>query len=356
MKKQKLVGGILAICLAFTPFFAGQSLAASSTASAEKKLEQIRQNKKEVQSQLSSVQQELESQKAKVHQIEQQIDKYDQQLSQLNAQLAKNEEDFKKQQEIVNKIIVEQYKSGTMNYTVQLLRSKSFAEFLANLEIIRLQVKKQDYELKKLKDLQANIEKEKKAIEEAKQAQLPLLEEEKKQQANLEKTANEASAKLKNLQEEENITEAQIAEMRRLEEQAGSYYSGDYGTGMFIWPAQGTVTSGFGYRWGRMHEGIDIANKKWTPIYAADDGVVTLIKSDPSGYGIYIVIKHNSKFSTLYAHMYRYQVLVSVGEHVRKGQQIASIGDNGHVTGPHLHFEVHVYGNPVDPMKYLPSQ
>jgi murein DD-endopeptidase MepM/ murein hydrolase activator NlpD len=115
----------------------------------------------------------------------------------------------------------------------------------------------------------------------------------------------------------------------------------------------GIFTSGYGMRNGRMHQGIDIAKYLGAPILAADSGVVVLMKSNPGGFGYYIVIDHGNGYKTLYGHMYRSTVTVNVGDHVKKGDKIAEIGNNGRSTGPHLHFEVHVNGKPVNPCRYF---
>jgi murein DD-endopeptidase MepM/ murein hydrolase activator NlpD len=133
-----------------------------------------------------------------------------------------------------------------------------------------------------------------------------------------------------------------------------TFYSNMKNTGgLFPWPCEGDVSSGFGMRWGKMHKGVDIANSLGTPIYAVADGVVTVAKADPGGFGFFIVIDHGNGISTLYGHIYPETVKVKVGQHVKKGQLIAAIGSNGHSTGPHLHFEVHVNDTPVDPVHYL---
>lgn len=123
--------------------------------------------------------------------------------------------------------------------------------------------------------------------------------------------------------------------------------------GILPWPCEGQVTSPFGRRWGRMHKGIDIGNSLGTPIYSVADGVVTVAKTDPGGFGFYVVIDHGGGISTLYGHMYPNTVKVQVGQQVKKGQMIAEMGSNGHSTGPHLHFEVHVNNNPVNPLSFL---
>jgi murein DD-endopeptidase MepM/ murein hydrolase activator NlpD len=122
------------------------------------------------------------------------------------------------------------------------------------------------------------------------------------------------------------------------------------GSGTFIWPVDGTFTSPFGMRWGRLHAGIDLAAPEGTPIRAADSGRV-IIAGWTGGYGNYTCISHSSSLSTCYGHQSRYAT--SVGANVSKGQVIGYVGNTGHSFGAHLHFEVRVNGNPVDPMGYL---
>jgi len=117
-----------------------------------------------------------------------------------------------------------------------------------------------------------------------------------------------------------------------------------------IWPVSGPVTSPFGWRWGRMHEGIDIGVSYGTPIHAAAGGRV-IYAGWMSGYGNLVAIDHGGGLSTAYGH--QSQLAVSYGEEVSQGQVIGYVGSTGHSTGPHLHFEVRIGGNPVDPLGYL---
>jgi murein DD-endopeptidase MepM/ murein hydrolase activator NlpD len=120
---------------------------------------------------------------------------------------------------------------------------------------------------------------------------------------------------------------------------------------LFVMPTKGVWTSGFGYRWGVLHGGIDIANAIGTPIVAASDGVV--IDAGPTaGYGAWVKLRHSDGTVTLYGHVNTW--LVSVGQRVMAGDQIATIGNRGNSTGPHLHFEVLLGGsNRVDPVPWL---
>ena len=121
----------------------------------------------------------------------------------------------------------------------------------------------------------------------------------------------------------------------------------------YIWPAKGTITSGYGMRRGRMHKGIDIAAPIGTPILAAAGGEVISAGWNSGGFGNLVKIKHPDGNMTLYAHNHR--ILVAQGQEVRQGQQIAEMGSTGRSSGPHLHFEIHLNGrSAVNPIFYLP--
>jgi murein DD-endopeptidase MepM/ murein hydrolase activator NlpD len=121
-------------------------------------------------------------------------------------------------------------------------------------------------------------------------------------------------------------------------------------SGGWIWPVSGTLTSGFGYRWGRMHEGIDIAVPEGTPIRAAKAGTVA-IAAYTGGYGNYTCVDHGGGVSSCYGHQSSYAV--SSGDSVAQGDVIGYSGNTGSSTGPHLHFEIRVNGSAVDPLGYL---
>ncbi len=109
-------------------------------------------------------------------------------------------------------------------------------------------------------------------------------------------------------------------------------------------------TSGFGYRWGRLHAGADFAAPHGTPIYSTADGVVTFAGWQ-SGYGRLVKIQHEFGIETRYAHMSK--IRVKVGQRVSRGQRVGDMGNTGRSTGTHLHYEVRVGGKPVNPMIYI---
>ena len=121
-----------------------------------------------------------------------------------------------------------------------------------------------------------------------------------------------------------------------------------------IWPVKGQLTSRFGNRSGRHHDGIDIGARRGTSIVAAAEGKVMFAGWGPTGYGLMIIIKHKNDLTTVYAH--NSHIHVHKNQMVKKGQKIASVGSTGRSTGPHLHFEVRNDSLPMNPLNYLPKK
>ncbi len=124
-----------------------------------------------------------------------------------------------------------------------------------------------------------------------------------------------------------------------------------------LWPTQGWITSGFGYRlspWGegsvKMHKGIDIASPYGSAVFAPSDGTV-VYSGYKGGYGNTVIIDHGYGISTLYGH--NSELFVHEGDKINRGMKISAVGNTGASTGPHLHYEVHVDGIPTDPSKYI---
>lgn len=135
-----------------------------------------------------------------------------------------------------------------------------------------------------------------------------------------------------------------------------TYVIEDYsnlGTGRFLWPVPHfyKVSSQFGPRGGRHHDGIDIPAPKGTPIIAVDHGVVIYSNNGIRGYGNMIVLAHSEDVFTVYAHNRKNKV--SKGDKIKKGEVIAEVGNTGRSTGPHLHFEIRVKNKVRNPAQYL---
>ena len=148
---------------------------------------------------------------------------------------------------------------------------------------------------------------------------------------------------------------AELAARIREAQRESSAGTGSSGTGQpsaagLVWPCDGVVVSGFGMRWGRMHEGIDIGCGYGTPNRAAASGTV-IYSGWLGGYGNLVVVDHGDGLSTAYAHAS--SLLVGVGQSVSQGETVSLVGSTGNSSGPHLHFEVRVNGEAVDPLYYL---
>lgn len=120
-----------------------------------------------------------------------------------------------------------------------------------------------------------------------------------------------------------------------------------------IWPLQGTLTSEYGPRWGRMHNGIDISHQDQdAPILAAGSGVVRDAYHHSGGYGNLVTIDHGGGYETYYAHLSR--IKVQEGQQVNQGEVLGLMGQTGNATGSHVHFELRINNKPVNPLEYLP--
>jgi murein DD-endopeptidase MepM/ murein hydrolase activator NlpD len=130
---------------------------------------------------------------------------------------------------------------------------------------------------------------------------------------------------------------------------AGAVAAGTASSSGLVWPVSGVLTSTYGWRWGRMHEGIDIAAPGGTPIHAAAAGTV-IYAGWLGGYGNMVIIDHGGGLATAYAH--QSAIYITAGS-VSQGQVVGAVGTTGHSTGNHLHFEVRINGSAVDPLGYL---
>lgn len=177
--------------------------------------------------------------------------------------------------------------------------------------------------------------------------------------ASIEEDREEFVAEVEALQAQSAALAAKIAAAQAAAARAAAVPSPDEGASVaapapsasgLAWPVSGPVTSGFGPRWGRMHEGIDIAVPSGTPVHAAASGTV-VHAGWLGGYGNLVVVDHGNGIATAYAHNTGYAV--AVGQQVAQGQVLAYSGSTGNSSGPHVHFEVRLNGAAVDPLGYL---
>jgi murein DD-endopeptidase MepM/ murein hydrolase activator NlpD len=274
--------------------------------------------------------------------------------------------------------LVEMYKATEPDVITVVLNSDGFADLLERTEFIR-RISVQDRRVVRLVQdakadavsTEARLEKLERRQREITQVVLARREEVREVKGELvgtrvgyDRTKSGKQAALIKVRSDRQAIEEDLAAMEKQQSRikatllgaqqanAGSLPAGEIkrGSGRLIWPANGPVSSPFGQRWGRLHAGIDIPLSEGTPLRASDSGRVALA-GWVGGYGNYTCIQHTSSMSTCYAHQSR--LGTSVGASVKQGQVIGYSGNTGNSTGPHLHFEVRINGNPVDPLGYL---
>ena len=239
---------------------------------------------------------------------------------------------------------------GQLSYLEVITGAKSFSDFANRLELLKRIIHSDFNLIIEIQKQKAVIEAKKAELEEQK-ARLDALA------AEAQKAQDEAAAQMEaDLIAESNNVREMIQNRIRQQQSGGIDTPVVHGTGVFIWPCNGPITSPFGYRTHPIfgttiyHAGIDIGVDYGTPIHAADGGTV-IAAEWYGGYGNAVIIDHGNGLQSLYGH--NSSLTVSVGETVSQGQVIAYAGSTGYSTGPHCHFEVRQNGEAVDPMGYL---
>ncbi len=256
--------------------------------------------------------------------------------------------------------VVELYKRGVLDPTLHsLLMSSSTEQALSRAQVLNVVKQSDRAALEKLLSSKTAADGQRKVYEEQQRAYEDALGDREKLLDDLEKVRKTyerkiaaCNQKVVKLKQQERIAAEDEQELASaLAAQGLINVPRSVSAGGWTWPTSGTVTSGFGYRWGRLHAGIDIGAATGTPIHAARGGVVSYA-GVMGGYGNIIVVDHGGGMTTRYAH--QSQLGASVGQTVQAGDRIGYVGSTGNSTGPHLHFEVRINDNPQNPLGYLP--
>ena len=318
--------------------------------------------------QIGAVEQKLTVTKGKLELLQQQLQLKRQELRRAQAKLVTERANFKER-------VVIAYKTDDLSYVDVVLASSSFEDLISRVSVVRDLISGNDQLVGGLKQTRDDVSAEEKAVADKERGvhkAVADLQEQSDQLAALraaqaaQKAASLAVRKQKNgqlagvshdlalLEQQENQL---LAESNALTGVIAGASGAGGGTGSMTWPVSGPVVSPFGWRihpilhYRKMHTGIDIAVGYGVPVHAADSGTV-IYATWMGGYGNVIIVDHGNSISTLYAH--QSSLAVGAGAHVGRGQVVGYVGSTGFSTGPHLHFEVRVNGNPVDPMGYLP--
>lgn len=358
--------------------FASTADIAQSVPQLQKKQQQVEQQRNQLDRQQDQLENQQETSEDRLQGLQQSITATANQITETEYRLAKAEKDLKNLQGQLEKAEAEyqamqsatvarlqflQRQKGSEGWAV-LLQSSDFNEFLDRRYQLKRVYQADRNVLDELKRKADQIKQQKAAVE-AQKNQVALLRQQllaQKQQ--FEKEASSEQVLISRLKTERAALEAAEAQLARESAQIASLIqqrvaaqSGIVrGTGRFIYPANGRITSGFGSRvhpilgYRRFHGGVDFGASHGTTIRAADSGRV-IFAGWYGGYGQAVIIDHGGGLTTLYGHASR--LSVREGQSVQQGQAIAAVGSTGLSTGPHLHFEVRRNGTPVNPMQYL---
>lgn len=335
----------------------------------KEKLRQTKRQEKNVKQKLFIINRDLKKTKDQLEKAQNQIAKNVKRIGTLKVSLEDAAKRMDERNIILRKRIKEIYKSGGINYLELMVASDTLGDFINRTYFFEKLLRRDTSLLDEIKTEHKIIKTNKTSLESVTD-QIRVLERfVKDKKKNIEKQAEEKKQVYLLLEGRRREYEKRIAKLEEtsneIEELIKKYIAqrdlkgGPHarGTGSFIWPLRGKITSTYGYRrnpfWrgSHLHTGLDISNSYGSPIQAADSGEI-IFTGWWDGYGKAIIIDHGKDTTTVYAHLSR--IYVQKGQAIKKGQIIGLEGSSGFSTGPHLHFEVRKFGKPQNPQKWLP--
>ena len=377
--KNKIIS-VLSVIIILSCFFFIPKI---NAATLEEQKQENQEKKEQAEKELEYVKEELSDAVVKIQELDDKIRTAEKEIADMDVNLVELEtkvtdttqklqtvqQNYDENQKIMEKRLVVMYECGDVSYLDLLLRSSSLIEFLSNYYVIEEIIRSDSELLESIEKEKNEIEATKKQLEQEK-AELKLLKVKKEQtriimqnnktiQQNQIDKLSDSEKELQQKIQEYKDEEARIENLINLA--SNQYvYDGEYTGGLMAWPIakSGTyITSNYGIREHpiqgviKSHTGIDIGNAGFgAPVIAAADGVVSMA-SYYGGYGNCVMINHGNGLSTLYGHGQK--ILTTVGTEVKKGDLIMEVGSTGYSTGPHLHFEVRINGQPTNPLPYV---
>lgn len=316
---------------------------------------------------LVAAQNELAEAKRKLAEIEGRQHALEIKIRQNEAALKAKEADYNKTRKVYEKRLRDIYENGQVNYLDVLLGSTDFRDFASRMYLLQRVIRRDFNLIDKLESQKEALEHQKAVLDDNKReldaihaeatAEQKIIAQKTVERQALYEQALAEKAKLDAEYEELQRNSQEITAMIQRMEEEGRLAPQAGGTGQFMWPVNGEITSPFGWRvhpiWGTQifHAGLDIAADYGEPVHAADSGTV-VYAGWMGGYGNAVMIDHGGGLVTLYGH--NSSITVGEGQQVSKGETIALAGSTGNSTGPHCHFEVRVHGEVTSPLQYLP--
>lgn len=324
-----------------------------SSVFAEKSLQQIQKEQTNLENEKNKLENEARKLDEEVQQLESVLADYNEEMNQQAALLIESEQKLELQKRKLESLLRSMYTENYLHPMAQLFEANNLNDFLERYDFMIFFLGEQHQAISDFKEIQQKAQERRKELVDLSRRQDEVLKKAQQKRRSLELKILKLGKEIRILK----ATSDKFYLSDRDRNITSPYDRVAKGTGRFIWPVQGgALTDTFGSRGGR-HDGIDIAARPFTAIYAADQGMVSLVKYDKSGYGHYLIISHGSGVQTLYAHVPLSSIEVKPGESVKKGQRIAGVGNTGRVRGQrggyHLHFEIRVNGTPKNPLAYV---
>ena len=330
----------------------------------QKALEKGKSDANSLKKQITNIENKIYKEQQNINKLTKNINDTKEKINVTMAELADLENQIGTQNADLNSRLRTMYKNGNIGMLSVLLGSKSMSDFLTNVEMAKRIYQSDEALLGEMQKAYETVIDKKEQLSALKESLLNQQETAKNAKASLSTSEEKLAAQKKSIESDNKALEEQIdqlnaeadklvAEILRL--QGNEAYAG----GQMSWPSKSStrITSKFGNRLHpilkvyKLHTGIDIGAAKGTDIIAANSGKVIKSAYNAGGYGYYVMIDHGGGIVTLYAHASK--LLVNVGDIVVRGQTIALVGSTGNSTGPHIHFEVRVNGQYVDPLNYV---
>lgn len=329
-------------------------------------VEIIQSDISELAAQILQMNKDITSQEIEVDLLRSQSKELQESIEKNEVELEEITEIYNKQKKILEARLVASYKSGEIQYLDYLLQASSLPEFISTYYYISEMVEADSELLVKTNKQKEELELAKLELKKQKKQLAQTLEESENKAVSLANKQTIKDAYIRQLSEEEQKYTTDIIEMQteikkveaEILEAAALHIGFDYVGGEMAWPVPGytRITSEFGMRTHpitgvyKLHTGTDIGAPLGTPFIAANDGVVVKAGWN-NAYGNMVMINHGGGVSTLYAH--GSEILVQVGQEVKRGEEVLKVGSTGYSTGPHAHFEVRINGQYVNPIPYI---
>lgn len=330
-------------------------------------IDQKRREERVVRRDLAAIDQQITRVKARLHDTRQKLAQARKEQAELAKRLEMLTQRLRRRENLLAQRLRAAYKYRSVSYLSLLTNARDIRDLNSRSFVLRQIVKTDRELLEQVRADQQEVAQAKAAMDALVRRIAGLESDLRAQQTELADAQEEKQAALRAIARERALYERQLAELEA-ESQAiarrlralmatpkGRARADRPWSGRFVRPVEGQFTSGFGmrvhpiFKVRKMHTGIDIAAPAGTPIRAAGGGVV-VEAGYIRGYGYTVIIDHGGGVATLYAHCSA--LLVAAGQEVTRGQTIARVGSTGYSTGPHLHFEVRVNGEPVNPLNY----